>query len=156
MKHIFSITIISVLLLIVSSCNYLPFPCNLLPGRNTDFNIDPIEREGESRFEILKDTIISQKSNVINKFNLAEAVLDVENNKISVKPAENTNCVFIKTSVIKETENNQTITITKKEIYTIENINIDSSLAGNIDSTQPIVVKLRKQTITVTKTEEHS
>ncbi len=156
MKRIIFITLISVLLLIASSCNYLPFPCNLIPVRNTDFNIDPIEREDESRFEILKDTIISQKSNVNNKLNLAEVGLNIENNKISLKPAENTNRVFIKTSVTKETENNQTITITKKEIYTIEKINSDSSLAGNIDSTQPIVVKLRKQTITVTKTEEHS
>jgi hypothetical protein len=144
------------LLLVASSCNYLPFPCNLIPVRNTDFNIDPIEREDESRFEILKDTIISQKSILNKKLNLAKAGLNNENNNVSLKSAENTNCVFIKTSVTKETEKNQTITITKKEIYTIEKINSNSSLAGNIYSTQPVAVKLRKQTITVTKTEQHS
>lgn len=141
------------MLLLASSCNYLPFPCNLIPGKSFDFNIESIDRDDDSRFEILRDTIISQKK--FSKDNLVLEVADANSVLNNIESTRNNN-VFVKTTVTKENSNNQIITITKKEIYTIHKVSTDTPLAGNTDAAQPTVVRVKKQTVTITKTEEQS
>ncbi len=148
------------MLVLAASCNYIPFPCNLIPSRNSDFNIDPVERD-DNRFEILRDTIISQKNYLNdNGLVLAQPSLTEQPIVCTLKAGENnckpgTNNVFVKTTVSKEEANNQKIVITKKEIYTIEKVTNENVLVG-VDTQQPTIVKVRKQTVIITKVEEQS
>jgi hypothetical protein len=159
MKRLPFILIPIVILLMVASCNYIPFPCNLLPSRNSDFNIDPIERD-DNRFEILRDTIISQKSflndnelTFVNPSLIEQPlVCTSRHTKNNNKPNGN---ILIKTTVTKEEANNQKLIITKKEIFTIEKVNNENSLVG-LGTELRTVVKVRKQTVIITKVEEQS
>jgi hypothetical protein len=159
MKRLPFILIPIVILLMVASCNYIPFPCNLLPSRNSDFNIDPIERD-DNRFEILRDTIISQKSFfndnelVLANPSLIEQPLVCTPRQSESHNKPNSN-VFVKTTVTKEETNNQKLVITKKEIFTIEKVANENSLVG-VDTQTPTIVKVRKQTVIITKVEEQS
>jgi hypothetical protein len=155
-----SFILISVLMLgLITSCNYIPFPCNFFPSRNSDFNIDPIERDDNS-FEILRDTIISQK-NYLNDDDLGF------NDNISIEEPQLSdlkicyynkdlfsNNVFVNSSTNKEPGNKIKSLSAKKVIYSIQPL--DSSVAGVDSFQQPQVVKVRKQVVTITKTIEHS
>lgn len=144
---------------LITSCNYIPFPCNFFPSRNSDFNIDPIERDDNS-FEILRDTIISQK-NYLNDDDLGF------NDNISIEESQLSdlkicyynkdlfsNNVFVNTSTNKKPGNKIKSLSAKKVIYSIQPL--DSSVAGVDSFQQPQVVKVRKQVVTITKTIEHS
>lgn len=152
--------LLSVLMLgLVASCNYIPFPCNFFPSRNSDFNIDPIERNDNS-FEILRDTIISQK-NYLNdndlgfneNVNLEQPQLSSLKNCYYRKDLLN-NDFFVNTTTNQETGKKVKTVTTKKAIYSIEPC--DSSVADVDSFQQPQVVKVRKQVVTITKTIEQS
>jgi len=159
MKRLPFIFIPIVILLMLASCNYIPFPCNLIPSRNSDFNIDPVERD-DNHFEILRDTIISQKSYLNdNELVLAKPSLIAQPSVCTPRHSENNNNpngnVFVKTTVTKEETNNQKLIITKKEIFTIEKVINENSLVG-ANSQIPAIVKVRKQTVIITKVEQQS
>jgi hypothetical protein len=161
-KHISFISII--VLLLVVSCNYIPFPCNLKP--NTEqFEIDPIERNYD-QFEILRDTVITSEN--INPYKgtitgLAYNDLNVlENRKHGI-------CVYRKTqkdNFSKKVTHSKTIVThsakqngekfieTKSITYTIENT--DSFPVQSL----PEIVKNRKHihiiSITISKMQEQS